>query len=502
MLIECVPNFSCGPEIAQALCRAIDDIPRLVLLGCESDSDHMRSVITLAGPPEAVLAGAKAMVREAVERIDLSTHKGVHPRFGAADVVPFIPLEGASLSDCVAVSREFGAWAAEELALPVYFYEAAAQAPERRDLAALRRVLRRAKKEGASLPKPDLGPGQGHPRAGVLITGARFFLLAFNVNLKTKDIKVARRIAKAIRASSGGLPAVKALAFRLESRGQVQVSMNLVDYRQTGPVEATRRIEAMCREAGVEIADTELIGLIPQEALEQGLEQALGCSQELSERVIERLISRSIFPERLSRDLESLASKAHAPGGGSAAAIAGALGTACFAKALTLSEEQLEEHGGRARAESLLSYKKDVDDFLRLADQDRRAFSALMASYKIPRSVPKGERLERRRCARRAAFESSEALIEKAEVLFGGAEELLELGNANLMNDVALGAEMVVAAAQGGFWNALSNLSKAERGEVGPQLAARLEALRQRLRGLRAEMMRRNGLVDEVSSDP
>jgi glutamate formiminotransferase len=265
-LIECVANFSEGRDgaVVAAIEDAIRSASGVTVLRSEMDVDHNRSVITFAGPPDAVAAGALRGIETAVARIDLRKHVGVHPRMGAADVVPFVPLEGLTLDDCVAIARRVGEEVWSKLGVPVYFYEAAALSPERR-------LLENCRRGGFENPKiaPDLGGPALHPSAGASIIGARKILIAFNINLKTDDVQVARDIARTIRASSGGLPFVKALGLALADRGLVQVSMNLTDFEQT-PLHVV--FDAVRREAarrGVEIAGSEIIGLIPRKAIEE-----------------------------------------------------------------------------------------------------------------------------------------------------------------------------------------------------------------------------------------
>jgi glutamate formiminotransferase len=264
-LIECVPNFSEGRDAntIQAIEQAIRSVSGLMLLRSEMEPDHNRSVITFAGPPEAVSEGALRGIAAAVERIDLRRHHGVHPRIGAADVVPFVPLDGATLEDCAALARRTGQAVWKQLGIPVYFYEAAALSPERVPL----ENVRRGGFEHPALT-PDLGGPALHPTAGACAIGARKLLVAFNVNLATTDLTIAKAIARKIRASSGGLPFVKAMGVPLASRNQVQVSMNLTDFEQTPLL---RVFEAVSQEAaarGVSISNTQIVGLIPRKAAE------------------------------------------------------------------------------------------------------------------------------------------------------------------------------------------------------------------------------------------
>lgn len=259
-LVECIPNFSEGrdPASIQALVDAIQSAGACVL-DRTSDHDHHRSVITFVAPASTIGEAAFRAIGEAMHLIDLRNHSGVHPRIGAADVVPFVPLRGCTLEDCAQIAHETGRRVWEELQIPVYFYEAAALRPECCNLAVVRRGHAGA---------PDLGGPELHPSAGAVVIGARKFLIAFNVNLQTPDVAIARQIAKTVRFSSGGLPHVKAMGVWLASRGQAQVSMNLTDFEETPIQQAFAAVSAEAEKHQVGIAGTELIGLVPKRALD------------------------------------------------------------------------------------------------------------------------------------------------------------------------------------------------------------------------------------------
>lgn len=293
-IIEAVPNFSEGQrmDVVDAIAAAIQQ-PGVHLLHRTSDWDHNRSVLTVAGEPEAVLAGLFQAVRVAAERIDLRQQRGVHPRLGATDVVPLVPIEGISLDECALLARRLGQRIGDELGLPVYLYEAAATRPDRRNLADVRAGEYERLAEEIHLPQrqPDFGPAVVGP-AGAVIVGARPFLIAFNVFLKSSDVTIAKRIARSIRESSGGLRAVKALGLLVD--GQAQVSMNLVDFQITPPHLAVAVIEREARALGVEIDRSELIGLLPQAALLAAAAHALRLPELPANRVVEMTIQRAI----------------------------------------------------------------------------------------------------------------------------------------------------------------------------------------------------------------
>lgn len=274
-IVECVPNFSEGrrPDVVDAIAAAVASVPGVRLLGKEMDADHNRSVITFVGEPTAAAEAAFAGAREAVGRIDMRVHRGEHPRIGALDVLPFVPIAGATMEDCVALARSVGKRIAEELGVPVYLYEAAANRPDRKDLADIRRgEYEGLRDEIRTNPdrRPDFGPARLHPTAGASVVGARPILIAWNVNLGTTDLALAKRIAREIRESDGGLPAVRAKGFELKERGLVQVSMNMLDFKRTNLVRAFEAIRERAAREGVAVVESEMIGLVPLDALADG----------------------------------------------------------------------------------------------------------------------------------------------------------------------------------------------------------------------------------------
>jgi len=273
-IVECVPNFSEGrrTETVRRLRAAIESVESAVVLGTHMDADHNRSVITFVASPDQIVAAAVRVVALASTLIDLRQHHGVHPRIGATDVLPFVPVRGVTMEDCVLLAHEAGQRIAHELDIPVYFYERAALRPDRVSLENVRqRGFEELREQIAIDPEraPDVGDRRVHETAGAVAVGARPFLIAFNVNLRTNDISVARTIARAIRARDGGLPYVKALGFALTSRDLVQVSMNLVNYEVTGMTQAFAAVQKEAESRGVEIAGTEIVGLVPEAAFDR-----------------------------------------------------------------------------------------------------------------------------------------------------------------------------------------------------------------------------------------
>ncbi len=291
-VVECVPNFSEGrrKDVVDALGSAIASVAGARILDVQMDADHNRSVITFVGDRRAVSEAAFRAATAAVERIDMNAHRGEHPRVGALDVLPFVPIAGVTMEDCVALARAVGKRIADELHVPVYLYEAAATRPDRRALP----DVRRGEYEGLKVDietnpdrKPDFGPARLHPTAGACIVGARPVLIAWNVNLRTTDVGVAKRIAKAIRESDGGLPAVRAKGFALSERGLAQVSMNMVDYHRTSLVQAFEVIRALALKERVEIAESEVVGLVPLDALVDGATQYFKLARFHRDQILE-----------------------------------------------------------------------------------------------------------------------------------------------------------------------------------------------------------------------
>ena len=290
-VIECVPNISEGRrlEVVGQIADAIRGVRNVRLLDCSSDRSHNRSVLTLAGDSPALKAAVLAMVEAAVAAIDLGAHSGVHPRIGAVDVVPFVPLRDATMADCVALAKDAGRDVASRFGIPVFLYEEAAANPRRRHLEDIRRGGFEGLAAKMRMPEwaPDYGPASPHPTAGATVMGARGPLIAYNVNLATDRIEVARAVASAVRSSSGGLSSVKAMGVALDDRGIVQVSMNLTDYRQTSMRQAFEAVAAEALRRGVGVLESEIVGLVPDAALPERDVAALKLPETALDQVLE-----------------------------------------------------------------------------------------------------------------------------------------------------------------------------------------------------------------------
>lgn len=378
-LVECVPNFSEGRDTAKidAIVQAITAVPEVALLDREADADHNRCVLTFVGPPAAVADAAFRGVEKAVALIDLTRHQGAHPRIGAADVVPFIPIEGITLDDCVKLAERVGNEIWKRLQVPVYFYEAAARQPERVNLENIRRGQFEALlEEMGTVPAraPDCGEPRCHPTAGATVVGARKFLIAYNINLNTPDVSIAKRIAKTIRFSSGGFRFVKSMGVMLGSRNLAQVSINLTDFEQT-PMHLV--FETVRREAeryGVSVVGSEIVGLIPKKAIELSAEHFLRYENFRPELVLENRVAEALAARRgLPEFLDALAAPTATPGGGSASAAAAAMAAALGAMVCRLSKQDAA------------AFEEDRRFFTEAVERDAQAFERVMAAYKRPK---------------------------------------------------------------------------------------------------------------------
>jgi glutamate formiminotransferase / formiminotetrahydrofolate cyclodeaminase len=430
-LIECVPNFSEGRDAAviEAVRNAAESVAGAHVLDLTSDRWHHRSVLTMAGTAEAMLEAAFAVVREATLRIDLRTHEGEHPRMGAADVVPFVPLKGATMDDCVSLARTLGERIGRELELPVYLYEAAATRPERRDLATVRRGGFEGLRDviGSQLSHaPDFGPSRLHESAGAVAVGARPILVAFNVFLgDAAQLGAVREMARALRASSGGLPGVKALAFVVDERAQL--SMNLTDLERTPAHVAYAMVLAEAERRGLVPTGSELIGLAPERVFLRAGVHALGLPAPAAGQTLEGSLRRSGLGAagRLTDGLEDRSQPLTA---GAAAALSATLGANLAA---SLAES------GEARAVALVKRFRELGQRLEsLAPLDAAAFDALRSAEAIsPEALPSGARDAVLAAALAGAsaipLEIARAASDFSQLLVEGADELAPHALAN-----------------------------------------------------------------------
>lgn len=306
-IVECVPNFSEGrkAEVVRALVEAVEEVVGALVLGTHVDTDHNRSVITFVAPPETIVEAAVRVVGRAAELIDLNAHAGQHPRMGACDVLPFVPVRGITVEECVALAHEAGRRIWEELGVPIYFYESAAKRPERRNLADVRRGgFELLREEIATRPEraPDVGAARIHPTAGACIVGVRPLLIAYNITLNTRDLSIAKQIARRVRERDGGLLHLKALGFELESRGVVQVSMNLTSYDVTNLHDALEAVRREAERLGVEVIASEIVGLVPQAALDRAAAHFLKLENYSHDLVLENRIAAALERKRMKAE--------------------------------------------------------------------------------------------------------------------------------------------------------------------------------------------------------
>ncbi|MGH7672680.1 MAG: glutamate formimidoyltransferase, partial [Gemmatimonadales bacterium] len=452
-LVECVPNFSEGRDAAtiELLRAAIVAVPAVKLLDVQADASHHRSVFTFVAPPAPAVEAAFRAMRVATERIDLRRHKGEHPRMGATDVVPFVPVRDVTMDDCIALARQLGERVGRELAIPVYLYARAAARPERERLPDIRKGEFEGLREriGADpAADPDFGPKRIHPTAGCTAIGARPFLVAYNISLDSPDVAFAKEIAKKIRTSSGGLPAVQAIGFEVE--GLAQVSMNLLDIDVTPPAAVFAAVEAEARGRGVEITKSEVVGLIPERGI-LGAGAAYLKLPDAADHLLEAKIREAEGPT-LDGWLDELAGSGPVPGGGSAAALAGALAGALVAMVARLTIGRNAYADVEAEARRILEVADRLRaDLRRLVDEDAAAYAKVSEAYKLPKD-------DGRRAAviDRALVGAATAPLAVATLAAGVlklAQEIGRIGNRNARSDAVVAEGLARAAVAGALEN-------------------------------------------------
>jgi len=475
-LVECVPNFSEGRDA-----KKVDSIveamkgPGVYLLDKEMDGDHNRCVITLVGEREAIQEAAIRGVGRAAELIDLNVHQGAHPRMGAADVVPFIPIDGVTLADCVAMARHVGAEIWKRFGVPVYLYEAAATRPERANLESIRKGQFEGIRDeiGTNAARmPDFGEAALHRTAGATVVGARKALIAYNVFLNTADVDIAKKIAKAVRFSSGGLRFVKGAGFLV--RGMAQVSMNLTDFEQT-PVH--RVFELVKREAaryGVAAVSSEIVGLIPKAALEQAAEWFLQVENFDSSLILENRLAGVMSGKTAVGGLragvepfiEQLAAPTATPGGGSAAAASGAMAAGLAGMVAAMSRGKKAYLQYEAQLSSAVGRLGVLREELAAAiDGDAESYNAVMKAYKAARELGEsGKALVNE--ALRGAAEVPLGVAERAAEVGRIAGELRGVSSPMMASDLTTAIALAGAAVTGALANVEINLGSIEGGSA------------------------------------
>ena len=463
-IVECIPNFSEGRrvEVVEEIENAIRSVRGVYILDRHIDSDHNRSVITFAGSPSEVADAAFEAIKTAAGKINLDQQKGEHPRIGATDVIPFVPISGVTMDECVELARTLAQRVGDELSIPTYLYEQAATRPERKNLENIRRGEYEGLKETIEsdpTKKPDFGPQKLGP-AGATVIGARAPLVAFNVYLSTDDVAIAQNIGRAVRHSSGGLRYVKALGMLVE--GRAQVSMNLTDFTRT-PV--ARVVELIRREAdryGVSIVNSELVGLIPQAALVDAAQWYLQLDQFSPDQVLENRIFAAMDSEERDESvfLHSIAAGSATPGGGSAAAFAGAMGAALVAMVARLTVGKKKYADVEERMQEITSRADILRDALQKAVKlDAQAFDSVMAAFRMPKKsaqekTARAEEIER---ATHVAAEVPLQVCRDAVEVLALAAEVAEKGNKNALSDAGSAGAMANACLQAAGLNVKIN---------------------------------------------
>jgi glutamate formiminotransferase/formiminotetrahydrofolate cyclodeaminase len=479
-LVECVPNFSEGrdPAVLNALRAAIVGVGGVRLLDVQADASHHRSVFTFVAPPVPAVEAAFRAIGVATARIDLTKHAGEHPRMGATDVVPFVPVRGVTMDACAALATQLAERVGRELAIPVYLYAKAARRPERERLPDIRKgefegLRGRIGSDPAA--EPDFGPKRIHPTAGATAIGARPFLVAYNIYLDTGDVAIAKEIAKTIRTSSGGLPAVQASGF--DVGGQAQVSMNLLDIDVTSPATVYAAVEAEARRRGVGVTRSEVVGLIPERGI-LGAGAALLKLPDAADHLLEAKIRAAEGPT-LDGWLEELAGPAPVPGGGSAAALAGAVAGALVAMVTRLTVGRKAYAAAEPRAREILAEAEALRAQLRrLVDEDAAAYAKVREAYKIPKSAAGRSRTID--AALVGAAETPIAMARGAMRLIALARDIGEIGNPNARSDARVAESLARAALAGAIENVQINVASLSEPALGRALLEEAEELSRR----------------------
>jgi len=500
-LIECVPNFSEGRDPAKldAIVSAMSAVSGVYVLDREMDADHNRSVITLAGEPDAVAEAALRGIGKAMQLIDLTKHTGAHPRVGATDVVPFIPIEGVTIEDCVALAHRTGHEIWARYRIPVFFYEAAARRPDRVNLENVRRGqfegLRQEMKHNHDR-QPDVGEPKLHPTAGVTVVGARKFLIAYNINLNTSDVAIANKIAKAIRFSSGGLRYVKSMGVELKARNLAQVSINLTDFEQTPMHRVYGMVKREAERYGAAPVGSEIVGLIPKKAIEMAADFFLQLENFSPAQVFENKLADALSgaPPEAHKDgklanlarpfLEAVAAPTATPGGGSVSALAGALAASLGQMVAGLSRKKKSQAAYADRLSGELDALRRVTvELAEAIDRDASSYDAVMAAFKLPQG--NAEEMQKRESSIQAATKRASdvplAVAGHTVALFERLGQLDAIAAASMRSDLEVARYMAAAGARGALANVEINLDGIADSAYVAEMRSKIALLRERL---------------------
>jgi len=491
-LVECVPNFSEGRR--KEVINAIVDEARsknVKVLDIESDANHNRSVLTFVGDPEDVKEAGLAASAKAIELIDLNKHTGEHPRMGAVDVIPFIPIASIAMEECVQLARDFAKEFAARFKVPVYLYEYAATRPDRKNLADVRRGEFEGLREQIGIDpekKPDFGPNSIHPTAGATAIGARQILIAYNINLATNNLDLAKKIARQVRGRDGGLPAVKALGFELKDRGMVQVSMNMVDYKVSQLYEAFERVRTLAEQQGIQVAESEIVGLVPTEALTDAAEFYLRLRTFKKNQILERRLTES-EPDRLAAMTlaafgSEVASVKPVPGGGSVSAYAASLAASLVSMVSRVTMKKTESEKYAPALNGILAESEKLRaQLLTLVDKDSESFDALMKAYRLPKETEpeKTARSNEIQNRLKAATQIPLETAERAASTMSAARKLAEYASLNAISDL----QTAIALAHSGFVGSTANVMINLPGIKNPEYRRQVE---DELKGLQSQV--------------
>lgn len=486
-LVECVPNFSEGRDKAKV--DAILEVMKMdgvYLLDREMDADHNRCVITLVGEREPIQEAVLRGIGKAAELIDLTKHQGAHPRMGATDVVPFIPIEGVTIEDCVQMARQVGAEIWKRYKIPVYLYEAAAQRPERTNLENIRRgQFEGIRDDIATNPArmPDFGDPRVHPTAGATVVGARKFLVAYNVYLNTPDVEIAKKVGKAVRFSNGGLRFVKGMGIPV--RGLAQVSMNLTDTDQTPIARVYEYVKREAARYGVMPLSSEIVGLIPKKALEDAAEWFLQIENFDSSLILENRLAAVMGGKMAVGGLragvepfiEQLAAPTAAPGGGSASAAAGAMaaGLAAMVAGMSRGKKAYVQYE-QQHSEALARLSALREELKAAIDLDSEAYKGVVAAFKAARENPSAQ--EQVNAATRNATLVPLGVAEKSKEVAGIVETLKPITNPKMASDLTVAASLARTAIEGALANVEINLEGFDDTAFVAEIRAKVEKLR------------------------
>ncbi|KPK63043.1 hypothetical protein AMJ83_08685 [candidate division WOR_3 bacterium SM23_42] len=479
-IIECIPNFSEGRN-EDKLNQILSEIESagVELLDREMDSSHNRAVVTFVGEPEAVLEAAFLGAKKAAELIDLTKHKGEHPRMGATDVIPFVPISNATTRECVELAKRLGKRIADELRIPVYLYEAAATRPDRTNLANIRRgEFEGIRDEIETNPdrRPDFGEAKIHPTAGATVVGARFPLIAFNLNLNTADVGIAQKVAKAIRFMSGGFRYCKALGFELKDEGIAQVSINMTEYTKT-PL--YRVFETAKREAtryGVNIRESEIVGLVPEQALIDAARYYLQLDRFNENQILEYRLRGKAGKQSILEFLNDLALSRPTPGGGSVAALEAGLGTGLLAMVTGITwkktkDEELKDFHGHLKLE--------MYEFYKYIEKDKQAFDKVMESFKLPDDSTE-EKKKKEAAVQEATKHAAHVPLEvckKILLVYPYAKTLAQKGLKSAISDVGVALHALHSGFIGARLNVLINLKSIADSEFNSSMNTTVDSL-------------------------